>query len=120
MTALTVDFLNNDRLYVSPCPSESSSDSEGTVLHEIVWKCKKRYLTQESAVMEIEKHFRQKVDVNARCHSGDTALHLAAMHNLPKICTKLLEKADVNAEDDTGRTPLHKAIETESHEAFTV
>lgn len=70
--------------------------------------------------MEIEKHFRQKVDVNARCHSGDTALHLAAMHNLPKICTKLLEKADVNAEDDTGRTPLHKAIETESHEAFTV
>ena len=51
----------------------------------------------------------EKVDVNAKDVSGDTALHMAARCNFPLVVKCLLESADKSAKNKEGKTPREVA-----------
>ena len=79
-----------------------------------------------AAALENEQMVRQliecKADVNARCDQemlrGQTALHIAAGRNCPKVMRILLDHgARANARDTMDATPLHEAASHGSLEA---
>ena len=58
----------------------------------------------------VELLLANHANIDARNHSGDTALSEAALFDATDIAkTLILHKADINSTDQAGRTPLHRA-----------
>ncbi len=60
----------------------------------------------------------EKVDVNAKDVSGDTALHMAARCNFPLVVKCLLETADKSTKNKEGKTAKECALTDEVRNLF--
>ena len=59
-------------------------------------------------------------NVNKVDHSGNTALHFAAIHNAIEVALELVAKAKVDARNKEGDTPLHLAARWNNYKVAKV
>ncbi|RMJ15462.1 hypothetical protein CDV36_004852 [Fusarium kuroshium] len=63
-------------------------------------------------ILTMNRLIKNRADINATNHHGQTALHLAISGGARESTQSILDKGgDPNTQDHDGRTPLHQAVE---------
>ncbi len=77
---------------------------------------------QETEKLPMVKFVLERIakdKINKPTSVGNTALHIAARHNYPKIAQMLIDAgADINAENKEGKTPFDRAVQFDSKEVI--